>query len=56
MSLVAHSGGLDHEVVVLRLNVLSKHRILHESDCHSVLEDDDPFAAWRGGDGRGLFN
>jgi hypothetical protein len=43
-------------VVVLRLNVLSKHRILHESDCHSVLENDDPFAAWRGGDGLGLFN
>ncbi len=54
MSLLAHSGGLPHEVVVLRLNVLSKHRILHESTCHSVIENDDPFATWRVGDG--LFN
>ena len=54
MSLVAHSGGLPHEVVVLRLNVLSKHRILHDSLCHVANTNIDPFAAWRGGDG--VFN
>ncbi len=43
-------------MVVLRLNVLSKHRLLHESACHSVIVNDDPFATWRGGDGLGLFN
>jgi hypothetical protein len=59
---VALKDGLPHEVPVLRLNVLSKHRMLHMeglppvsatsySACHSVTATVDPFADWRGGNG-----
>ncbi len=51
---MALKDGLPHEVPVLRLNVLSKHRKLHTSACHSVETTADPFADWRG-DGNGLF-
>jgi hypothetical protein len=48
---VALKDGLPHEVPVLRLNVLSQHRMLHTSTCHLVTATADPFAAWRGGNG-----
>jgi hypothetical protein len=54
VTLAALKDGLPHEVPVLNLNVLSEHRKLHESACHSVTATVDPFADWRG-DGNGLF-
>ena len=51
VTLVALKDELPNEVPVLNLNVLSEHRKLHESACHSVTATVDPFAAWRGGNG-----
>ncbi len=51
---MALEDGLLHEVPVLRLNVLSQHRMLHTSTCHLVTTTADPFADWRG-NGNGLF-
>ena len=49
---MALKDGLPYEVPVLRLNVLSQHRMLHTSTCHSVTTTVDPFDDWRG---NGLF-
>ena len=64
---MAIKDGLPQVVLALRLDVLSKHRMLHmvgnvvpepdttASTCHSSTATADPFATWHNG-GNGLFN